>query len=187
LHDAWRDGPLDPRITEMIEDAQASLAAAAAWGLEWVVGASPLVADHPAELVGALLSSQYPGSLLVPAPGEPISRGAPAAFLAARRAGAIEPLWADLVSAFLDADAPPAGRPGPRQVYRQFDFARAGPVRDLVLPVAAGPAPGQPLLVWAIVDGAAQPVSLPPRRRPPEPQIPLVFAEAPPTQRDPHA
>jgi len=50
-----------------------------------------------------------------------------------------------------------------RQVYRQLDFARGGPVRDRVVPEHHTLPPGQPLLVPAIIGGEAQPVSLPPR------------------------
>lgn len=176
LHAAWGAEPLDRRLVEIIEDARAALAGAAAWGLEWIL-TQPLAADHPAELAGALLDSGFAGSLLTPAPGVVIPAGAPAAFLASPRAGSIRPEWVQAVAEFLGSDWPPEPRAGPRQVYRQFDFGRGAPVRDLVAPVAAGVAPGQPLLVWAIVDGALQPVSLPARRPAPAPDIPLVFTE----------
>ncbi len=51
-----------------------------------------------------------------------------------------------------------------RQVYRQFDFAKGGPVRDLLVPVVGAdelPA-GQPLLIPVVSGGA--PGSIPPPR-----------------------
>lgn len=180
LHSAWSDEPLDGHLVEIIHDARASIEAAARWGLEWTVRHGPLVADHPADLVGALLGGGFAGELFVPAPGVAIPDGAPVAFLAAPRAGPIQPEWSEAVAAFLGAEAAgPEARAGARQVYRQFDFGRGVPVRDLVVPMAAGVAAGQPLLVGAIIDGTAQPVSMPARRAAPALEIPLIFAESP--------
>ena len=51
--------------------------------------------------------------------------------------------------------------PVARQVYRQFDFSKGGPVRDLVQPMDAALTPGQPLLIPAILAGEVQPIALP--------------------------
>lgn len=190
LRTAWAEDPLDERLDEIIGDARAAFAAAASFGLEWTVGAGGLRAEHPGELVAALLEADFRGELLVPAPGAPLVAGSPAVFLAAPRAAPIDPVWVEMVRVWLDGGHAGAGRakptqelveaprgtPGPRQVYRQFDFSRGGPVRDLVQPMRDAPAPGQPLLLWAIKGGASQPVGLPPRRPEPVPEIPLEFA-----------
>jgi len=190
LRTAWAEDPLDERLDEIIADARDAFAAAASFGLEWSVAPGGLRAEHPGELVAALLEADFRGDLLVPAPGTPLLAGSPAVFLSAPRAGQIDPVWVELVRVWLDGAAAggaparrpqesveaPRGIPGPRQGYRQFDFSRGGPVRDLVQPMTADPAPGQPLLIWAIRDGASQPVGLPPRRPEPAPEIPLEFA-----------
>lgn len=190
LRTIWAEDPLDERLDEIVRDARAALAAAASFGLEWTAGPAGLTAQHPGELVAGLLEADFRGDLLVPAPGSPLLAGSPAVFLSAPRAGPIDPLWVEMVRVWLDGGAAgasgakptqelveaPRGIPGPRQVYRQFDFSRGGPVRDLVQPMAADPAPGQPLLLWAIRGGASQPVGLAPRRPEPAPDIPLEFA-----------
>jgi hypothetical protein len=185
LRTAWAADPIDPQLDEIISDARAALVAAASFGLEWTAAPGGLTAQHPGELVAALLEADFRGNLLVPTPGVSLLPGSPAVFLAAARAGPIDPVWVEMVRVWLEPSAadtrpaaPPRGIAGPRQVYRQFDFGRGGPVRDLVKPLRADPAPGQPLLLWAINRGASQPVPLPPRRPEPAPDIPLQFAGA---------
>lgn len=185
LRTAWVEDPLDPGLDEILRDARSALAAAASFGLEWLAPRDGLTAGHPGELVVGLQEADFCGDLLVPAPGVALLGGSPAVFLAALRAGPIDPLWVEMVRAWLEPEtsrtrpgADPRPRPGPRQVYRQFDFGRGGPVRDLVQPLSAEAAPGQPLLLWAMRGGASQPVPLPPRRPEPAPAIPLEFAGA---------
>ena len=185
LRTAWAEDPLDPGLEEIVRDARSAFAAATASGLEWIAGPAGLTAEHPGELVAGLQEADFRGDLLVPAPGVPLLPGSPAVFLAAPRAGPIDPVWVEIVRAWLAPEggaarsvATPKPQAGPRQVYRQFDFGRGGPVRDLVRPLSADPAAGQPILLWAIKGGASQPVPLPPRRPEPAPEIPLEFAGA---------
>jgi len=63
-----------------------------------------------------------------------------------------------------------------RQVYRQFDFARGGPVRDLVAPLNADLPPGQPLLVPIVQAGELCAVPLPPRGHLAIDPLPVEFA-----------
>jgi hypothetical protein len=94
----------------------------------------------------------------------PIFNGAPAGFMGGvdieSEAGAMA---LEEVPMFLGSggDVSVHMSPVARQVYRQFDFSKGGPVRDLVLPMDADLPPGQPLLVPAILAGEAQPVTLP--------------------------
>lgn len=176
LHDLWAGEPLHPEIARMIEDARAALAAAADGGIEWRVTGPRLIAEHPADLLAALLASGFTGDVMLPAPGFALMRGSPAAFCRGPAGAAPRPEAIDLISEFLgDAAGDPARIPGPRQVYRQFDFARGGPVRDVVTPLEATLPAGQPLLVWAMQRGEMMPVPLPPRRAGEIGDLPVVF------------
>ena len=132
--------------------------------LEWVVESDHTVFAHPGELLAAIESTGIEMDLYVPSPGVPFFTGAVAACACFSGAtGEIEAV-ADVIGSFLGdgvGEAMPASEL--RQVYRQFDFALGGPVRDLVVPISAGDVPGQPLLVCGLVGGEARPVSLPPR------------------------
>lgn len=164
LNRIWHGQEMPEGIVELVEDALMALDAAAGAGVEWVVSSDRLVARHPGELVAALISVGFEGDLYLPTPGVPIFTGAPAGFMSG------VDLESDVggmalveVPIFLCARGDVTGHESPvaRQVYRQFDFGKGGPVRDLVLPMDADLPPGQPLLVPAILAGQAQPVSLP--------------------------
>ncbi len=176
LHGAWRGEPMPEAIDELLQDAAHALVGAQSLGLEWLVRAEALEADHPAELVAALLASGFTGDLDLPAPGVPLFAGCVAAHLRPGRRAAIDPDHAALVGAFLGQPerlvAAPRGVRVRRLAYRQFDFAQGGPVRDVLAPEDQLPA-GQPLLVRAIEGGQAQPVPLPPRRSAPIQPLPV--------------
>jgi len=176
LHELWAGEPLHPELVKMIDDARTALAAAAEGGLEWRITGARLVAEHPADLLAAVLASGFAGDLLLPAPGFVLMRGSPAAFCRGPAGSAPAPEVIDLVSRFLgEAAGEPSRAAGPRQVYRQFDFAKGGPVRDVVMPMNATLPAGQPLLVWAMQRGEMMPVPLPPRRTGEVGDLPVVF------------
>jgi hypothetical protein len=167
LHALWKGEALPAAVGELIDDAGLALRATREGGLEWTVATERYIAEHPAELCAALAAQGFDGTLLLPTPGVPLFEGCPAAFV---RAGAGGPPGAEVVraiEAFLGAgDGAVAGPEAvtlARQAYRQFDFARGGPVRDLVRPMDATLPAGQPLLVLAMDAGALQPVTLGPR------------------------
>ncbi|HHN77524.1 MAG TPA: hypothetical protein ENK11_02465 [Phycisphaerales bacterium] len=187
LREIWGDPP--PEITAFIDDARAAIVTRAHCVtaepgrpavLEWTVRANRAVFPHPGEILDALAPVAPTARLHVPTPGVPFFRGAVAACLeAGTSAGdqAIEHIAA-LVSAFLGPDAEgPAAADQPRQVYRQFDFARGGPVRDVIAPMSATGTPGQPLLVPGLLDGRVQPVPLPPRMNEDLGILPVVGAD----------
>lgn len=183
LHRLWQGDPLPSSVAELIDDARVAFEAAANAGVEWVVRGDRLIAGHPGELRALLEREGFAGELFVPTPGVPIFRGAPAAF--ARAPGGAPPSEAVLrhIGQFLGQFGKPAdrlvGEPErialPRQVYRQFDFAKGGPVRDIVVPMNEPLPPGQPLLVLAVEAGASQPVPLPPTRPIQVPPLPVVI------------
>ena len=162
LNRIWTGEVMPEAVVELLEDAQLALAAATQGGWEWVVEAEAIIAHHPSEMLEALVVSGFTGDLFLPTPGVPIFEHAPAAF-----ARGVEPdsdigaMLFELVPAFLEGvgDAEPV--PIARQTYRQFDFSKGGPVRDLVQPMDATLTPGQPLLIPAILSGEVQPISLP--------------------------
>ncbi len=181
LHRLWADGPLHDQLAELISDARAAHAGALEAGLEWCVAGDRLLAEHPATLVEALGAAGFAGDLFVPTPGVPLFAGCPAVFLHAPRGELAGPGLIAIVESGLIADgelAPPQRTGGMRQAYRQFDFSKGGPVRDLVIPLRAGLPGGQPLLVCAIEKGRPAPVTLPPRRGPEIGPLPVEFADS---------
>ncbi|MEO1585220.1 MAG: hypothetical protein AAFR96_11710 [Planctomycetota bacterium] len=166
-------------LADLVSDAQLALDAASSSGIEWCVAGGPLICPHPSELVEALVGAGFSGDLFVPTPGVPVFAPAPCAFVRHPGGAPIEPELADVIGGFLamsgditDAEQ----RSEPRQVYRQFDFSKGGPVRDYVVPLASDLPPGQPLLVPAIMAGEAQPVTLPVPGADRQGELPVEFA-----------
>jgi hypothetical protein len=138
--------------------------------------------------VAQLVEAGFGGDVFVPSPGVRLFAGAPIAFAREAEGGGPGEHVCDLMDELLEAgiEAPPT-RAGPkavqrvvqrglRQVYRQFDFAKGGPVRDLVVGEDALPA-GQPLVVPAMLRGVPQPVSLPIRGASEQAELPVVWED----------
>lgn len=182
LHDLWRGEPLPESIDDLVDDARIAFESAANAGIEWVVTAERLVCPHPAELVAALACTGFAGDLFVPSPGVPVFRTAPAAFARGPAGTAPSPEHTRLIGAFLGRRDGLVGEPEriacPRQVYRQFDFARGGPVKDLVVPLNESLPPGQPVLVLAAEGGRATSVPLPAREPPRMAALPVELWSA---------
>ncbi len=176
----WSSEPLPSELADLIGDARLALDLARTIGLAWVVASGVLVAEHPAELCMALAQAGFVRDLLVPSPGVPLFATSPAAHLVPADWGAPGDEVISLISGFLGqfGDCRFAGLDVCRQVYRQFDFAKGGPVRDLVLPTEAGLPAGQPLLVPGITHGRIQPVTLPPRARIRLDPLPVVHGDS---------
>lgn len=178
LHEIWDGDALAPEAQDLCDDALLALTLTESIGPAWTVASERLVAGHPAELAAAVAASGIADTLLVPTPGVAIFSSSIAAHFRPSvwdEAG-IEAL-AGLIEAFLDRDGDAAfdGFGPQMQVYRQFDFARGGPVRDLVVPNMLGMVAGQPLLVPAVDGGEIVPVTLPPRPAPPMKPLPVEF------------
>lgn len=181
LAKTWAADPWPDELHELLEDARRALEDADASGLEWCVDDGPTALEHPAELAVLVEAMGFGGDLYVASPGVVLSEGCPCAFV--HEPGGVMPVHdvVEAVAGFLDAHGLAAqwSRRGPaRQAYRQFDFARGGPVRDLVSWMGDDPRPGQPLLVPLVLAGRTQPVALPQRRGPVSEPPPLEF-EAP--------
>lgn len=168
LHALWKGEPLQEEVESFIRDARAALAATHEAGVEWCVTGERLVVDHPAELVAALLGAGFEGDLYVPVPGTVLFQRSPAAFARGPRGEAPESELTGAVRGFLNTGGDSVGGVGGhqrvmrmRQVYRQFDFGKGGPVRDLVRPMDAELVAGQAQIVPAILRGEAQPVTMP--------------------------
>lgn len=189
LSELWEGQELHPELQALIVDACAAHAAAEEGGVEWVVTAERLVAEHPAELVELLLSMGFAGELFVPTPGVPIFRTCPAAFARDAFGASPDRNMCKAIRQFLGG-SPVVGKPERtpflRMAYRQFDFSKGGAVRDVVEPFDDEPAPGQALLIAAIIEGEPQPVGLPPRAMPRQDPLPVVFAEDEVPDQEPH-
>ncbi len=168
LNAAWRSEPMPESLTTLIDDARLAWECALHEGLEWTVESDRLVALHPADLAEKLLDAGFVGEVLVPAPGVPLFKGAVCATARERDGGPPDDEIAGLIRTYLQrAEGKSSRQPAVswplRQVYRQFDFAKGGPVRDLVAPMVGEFPPGQPLLVPVVSGGAACTVPPPPR------------------------
>lgn len=163
LREIWGDPP--PEIAVFVSEAYAALETAKRSIIEWISSEDVAVFTHPGDLLGAVASAAPDVTLYVPTPGVPFFHGAVTACLVVPNPPAehTEDV-VELLCAFLGPDVDgPFRIARPRQVYRQFDFARGGPVRDLIAPMSASDTPGQPLLVPGVIEGVVQPVPLPQR------------------------
>ena len=164
INDIWRGEPLPPAVEEVIEDARLALRLSELAGLEWVVADEVLIAEHPAGLVAGLLAAGFRGDLYLPTPGIELFEGCPAGFVRLLGGALPDEDFAEAVSEFLgEGVSGPERRAGLRQAYRQFDFSKGGPVRDVVAMSEDSLLSGQPLLVPAVLGGEVQRVTLPPR------------------------
>lgn len=179
INSTYRGEPMPEGVSELIDDAMLALAAASGGGLEWTVADDRIVCPHPLELADALLEAGFAGDLFLPTPGVPIFAPAPCAFIRHPGGSPIEPELAAVIADFLSVSGEitePEQRPEPRQVYRQFDFAKGGPVRDYVVPMESDLPAGQPLLVPAILAGERQSVTLPVPGADRQAELPVEFA-----------
>lgn len=175
LHDIWKGMELPGEVVALVEDARRALTAARGAGVEWRITSGRLVADHPAELVEAIVAMGFAGDLYVPVGNETLFAPSPVAF--AREPDGSAP-GEDVIRAvdeFFGAELERARTPGVRQVYRQFDFATGRAVRDLVMPLEGGLPPGRPLLAAAVLGGRAQLVPMLPRPVGDLPDVPVRF------------
>jgi hypothetical protein len=178
LHALWAGEPLHEEVSALIDDARHALTAARSRGWEWRVTSERLVAEHPADLVALLLDCGFDGDLYIATPGITLFRTCPAAFAHTRDGSRPNERAIRAIKEFLVDVSKPEPVSFFRQVYRQFDFALGRAVRDLVAPAegknAQLPA-GQPLLVPAMLAGAEQSVTLPPRRGAEIPELQIIF------------
>ena len=162
INTIWRGEQMPEAVVELVEDARLAFRAATEGGIEWVVEGESLIAPHPGELLGALVEAGFTGDLFLPTPGVPVFQNAPAGFMRGvdieTEAGGMALVH---IPDFLGGEVSGHEVPVARQVYRQFDFSKGGPVRDLVQPMDAALTPGQPLLIPAILAGEVQPIALP--------------------------
>ncbi len=180
LNAAWRSEPMPGSLGELIADARLAWECALHEGLEWLVESDRFVAVHPADLAERLLDAGFIGEVLVPTPGVTLFKGSVAATARERDGGPVDDEIADLIRDYLRRGEGRVGRQPQvslplRQVYRQFDFAKGGAVRDLVAPVVGELPAGQPLLAPVVSGGGV--CAVPPPRAPgPQAPVPVEFA-----------
>lgn len=179
LHELWRGEPLPELVIELIDDARSAHTTARLGGVEWTLHDDSAILDHPARLMAALEDLGFAGDLFLPTPGVPVFASAPVGYARGPHGGPPDEKAIALVTAFWRACSVGVDGPTPapqfRQVYRQFDFARGGPVRDLVADSDATLPAGQPLLVPIMLQGVSQPVALLPRPSDLPGPLPVVF------------
>ena len=176
LNTIWKGEQLPEAAEEIVAEALSAIAIARFGGIEWRLIDAEVTSEHPAELVAALRGIGFDGDLFLPTPGVSLFRGSPLAFARGPLGAKVPDNMLDLIDEFLAAETEVEFVPGFRQVYREFDFLKGGASRDVVQPFEGGVVAGQPLLVQAIEEGDALPVTLPPRHGKIAP-VPVVFAE----------
>ncbi len=184
LHMLWKDDDLHDELRALIDDARTALAATREGGVEWCVVGERLVVDHPAQLVSALIGAGFKGDIYLPVPGTVLFQSSPAAFARGPMGEVPSPEVTGVIRAYLNNGGDAVGGVGGharvhamRQVYRQFDFGKGGPVRDLVQPMNRPLPAGQSQIVPALIAGEARPVTLPIPGMAGIKPLPVVFAE----------
>lgn len=177
LHSLWRSEPMPEELVALVQDAKTALTLASQAGVEWIVTVDRLVPDHPGDLVDELVARGFSGDLFLPVPGTVLFRNSPAGFCRGPGGSRPEEHVLRAVKEFLVDVSRPERRAGLRQVYRQFDFSKGGPVRDLVKSVAGEPVAGQAQLIPAILAGVPQAVYLPIPGMSSVSPLPVVFED----------
>lgn len=182
LNEAWRSEPLPESLTELISDARLAWERALHEGLEWSTTSERFVAKHPQMLAEALLDAGFVGEVCVLNPGTPAFEGSIVATARERDGGPVDDEIAGIVSDYLSKCDGRTGEPVValplRQMYREMDFLKGGPIRDVRTPVVGVLPAGQPLLIPVVSGGA--PGSLPPASRQPADLDPLPVVDAEP-------
>lgn len=150
----------------------------------WFAAKDGVSWDHPAGLLAKLATISATLEAWVPSPGVPFFDGG-VVFSLEDAAGLSEETLG-LVAAFLGDGVEGPVEVGERyQVFREFDFLKGGPVRDVLAPEALHEAmPGQPLLVKGLsarpglAAAEIEPVPMPPKAS--APMEPLQVFEAVP-------
>lgn len=184
LHELWRGEELPAEIAELVQDARVAFEAAANAGVEWVASSERLELGHPTGLIEQLLQQGFAGELFLAMPGVPMFRGAPVAFArgpgGARPGAAVEELIGRFVGWSRDARKSATSGPAramiPRQVYRQMDVMKGGPVRDVVAAMSGELPAGQPLLALVIDGGVGLGVPMMPMGGRRVETLPVEFA-----------
>ncbi len=185
LNQAWRGEPMPESLADLIADARLAWERALHEGLEWSAASERFVAKHPAVLAETLLDAGFVGEVCVLSPNTAAFRGAIVATARERDGGPVDDEIAGIVSAHLvercdgSVDEPVVAFPL-RQMYREMDFLKGGPVRDVRTPVVGVLPAGQPLLLPVVSGG--EPGSIPPasRQDPVLDPLPVVDAEPEP-------
>lgn len=184
LHRLWRPKPLPCEVGAFIDEARSALdrAAPAPVCFEWFVESERAVFEHPGALLIELGAAGVLADVYLPSPGVDLFRGSIAAAVCTGEAEPDADLALELVGGFLEIGEGEVSGPrrssALRQVYRQYDFGKGGPVRDLIAPVGGGAVPGQPLLIAGLVGGEIRPVPMSPRRGVPLEPIPVEVWES---------
>lgn len=183
INEVWRGEAMPPGVEVLVRDARVALEAARRAGTGWILRAGSMVGQFPADLIEALEAMGFGGDVFVVSPGVRVFAGCPIAFVR-DKAGPASAEVCGLVEHLLHEGVEQPSRDifervvqrGLRQAYRQFDFAKGGPVRDLVVGEDGLPA-GQPLLVPAMIAGEALPVSPPIRGASAQAALPVEWDE----------
>ena len=164
LHALWSGEPLPGEVALLIDEARDAMQQAESAGIMWCVGTDKLQIAHPGDAQTMIAGLGFDGDVYVPTPGVPLFAGSPCAFVSPGSDDDILEQVVGVVHALLatgDGEATEPQESPAMQVYRQFDFGKGGPVRDVVRPMVADPIAGQPLLVPAMLAGEVRAVTLP--------------------------
>jgi len=182
LNTTWRGEPMPGSLTDLIADARLAWERSLHEGLEWSAASERFVTKHPSVLAESLLDAGFVGEVCLLNPNTTAFKGSIVATARERDGGPVDDEIAGIITAYLKRCEGLAGEPVVampiRQVYREMDFVKGGPVRDVRTPVVGVLPAGQPLLIPVVSGGAAG--SLPPPSRQPAEMAPLPVVDAEP-------
>lgn len=181
LNTAWRSEPMPASLTELIADARLAWERALHEGLEWSAISERFMTKHPSQLAEALLDAGFVGEVCVLSPNAVAFETSIVATARERDGGPVDDEIAGIISGYLkkcegSVDEPVVALPI-RQVYREMDFLKGGPVRDVRTPVVGVLPAGQPLLIPVVSGGAIGALPLANRQPASTEPIPVVDAE----------
>lgn len=182
LNTAWHAEPMPESLNELIADARLAWERALHEGLEWSTTSERFIAKHPQVLAEALLDAGFVGEVCLLNPNTTGFEGSIVATARERDGGPVDDEIAGLITNYLKRCEGKAGEPmiafPLRQMYREMDFLKGGPVRDVRTPVVGVLPAGQPLLIPIVSGGAAG--SIPPASRTETGLSPLPVVDADP-------
>ncbi|MEM9373600.1 MAG: hypothetical protein AAGA55_08135 [Planctomycetota bacterium] len=182
LNANWRGEPMPQTLSELIDEARLAWERALHEGLEWSATSPRFVASQLAVLAESLLDAGFVGEVCVVNPGTTAFAGSIIATARERDGGPVDDEIAGIVSDHLGRCDGAFGEPVValpiRQMYREMDFLKGGPVRDVRTPVVGVLPAGQPLLIPVVSGGA--PGAIPPVTRTGAELDPLPVVDADP-------
>ena len=181
INQAWHAEPMPESLAELISDARLAWERALHEGLEWSATSERFATRHPQMLAEALLDAGFVGEVCVLNPNTVAFKASIVATARERDGGPVDDEIVAIITNYLKKCEGSFGEPVValpiRQMYREMDFLKGGPVRDVRTPVVGVLPAGQPLLIPIVSGGAAGSLPLASRAQADLPMLPVIDAD----------